>query len=137
MKKILALVALVALAGCSDYYDYYKGGVRYTQDGADCIYYSGENARHYSRDVNSADLDKKIVYRNTQCADLYARDMAGQEARQERRVLTPAAEYIEEPAIIEQPRQIVVKPAPVVKKSCGCNKCAKRASKQYVIVSGM
>ena len=127
MKKILALVALVALAGCSDYYDYYK----------DCIYYSGENARHYSRDVNSADLDKKIVYRNTQCADLYARDMAGQEARQERRVLTPAAEYIEEPAIIEQPRQIVVKPAPVVKKSCGCNKCAKRASKQYVIVSGM
>ncbi len=133
MKKILALVALVALAGCSDYYDYYKGGVRYTQDGADCIYYSGEYANHYSRDVNTADLDKKIVYRNTQCADLYARDMAGQEVRAERRVLTPAAEYVEE----SMPQQIVVKSAPVVKKSCGCNKCARRAAKQYVIVSGM
>ena len=94
MKKILALIALVALAGCSNYYDYYKGGVRYVQDGADCIYYSGESANHYSRDVNTADLDKKIVYRDTQCADLYARDMAGQEVRQERRVLTPAAEYV-------------------------------------------
>lgn len=137
MKKILSLVALIVLAGCSNYYDYYKGGVRYTQDGADCIYSSGEYARHYSAGVNAADLDKKIVYRNTQCADLYARDMAGQEVRQERRVLTPAAEYVDaEPVIVEQPRQIVVKSAPVAKKSCGCcNK--KQATKQYVIVSGM
>ena len=133
MKKILALVALVALAGCSEYYDYYKGGVRYTQDGDDCIYYSGEDARHYSRDVKAADLDKKIVYRNTQCADLYARDMVGQMPRSERRVLTPAAEYDAAPVVM--PQEVVVKPA--VKKSCGCNKCARRASKQYVIVSGM
>lgn len=134
MKKILALIALVALAGCSNYYDYYKGGVRYVQDGVDCIYYSGESAKHYSRDVNTADLDKKIVYRDTQCADLYARDMAGQEVRQERRVLTPAAEYVAEP--VAMPQQFVVKP--VVKKSCGCNKCArKQPAKQIVIVSGM
>ena len=133
MKKVLALVALVALTGCSDYYDYYKGGVRYTQDGADCIYYSGEYANHYSRDVNTADLDKKIVYRNTQCADLYARDMGVQMPRAERRVLTPAAEY--EVAPVVMPQEVVVKPA--VKKFCGCNKCARRASTQYVIVSGM
>ena len=61
MKKFLALIALVAVAGCASYYDYYKGGVRYTQDGEDCIYYSGEFARHYSNKVNAADLDKKIV----------------------------------------------------------------------------
>ncbi len=134
MKKFLALIALVALAGCASYYDYYKGGVRYTQDGEDCIYYSGEFARHYSREVNAADLDKKIVYRNTRCADLYARDIAGQEVRQERRVLTPAAEvsYVEEPVVA--PRQIVVKPASV-KKSCSC--CQKKTTKQYVIVSDM
>lgn len=139
MKKIMALFALVALAACSNYYDYYKGGVRYTQDGEDCIYSSDEYARHYSRDVNAADLDKKIVYRNTRCADLYARDMAGQEARNERRVLTPAAEMsYAEPEYVEMPRQIVVKPAPVVKKSCGCSACAqKKTTKQYVIVSGM
>ncbi len=137
MKKFLTLIALVALAGCASYYDYYKGGVRYTQDGEDCIYYSGEYARHYSREVNAADLDKKIVYRNTRCADLYARDIAGQEPRQERRVLTPAAEvsYVEEP-VVETPRQIVVKPMPVVKKSCNC--CSKKkTTKQYVIVSEM
>ena len=140
MKKVLTFAALIALAGCASYYDYYKGGVRYTQDGDDCIYYSGEFARHYSYDVNSADLNKKIVYRNTRCADLYARDTAGQEVRQERRVLTPAAvtevSYAE-PVVVEQPRQIVLKPAPVVKKSCNCCKKATTSTKQYVIVSGM
>ena len=140
MKKILALATLIAVAGCSSYYDYYKGGVRYTQDGEDCIYYSDEAARHYSRDVDAADLGKKIVYRNTRCSDLYARDTMGQEPRRERRVLTPAAttsandvEYVSEP--VSAPRQIVVKPAPVVKKSCGC--CNKGATKQYVVISGM
>ena len=140
MKKVLSLAALVALAACGTYYDYYKGGVRYTQDGDDCIYYSGEFARHYSYDVSAADLDKKIVYRNTRCADLYARDTMGQEPRHERRVLTPATvtevSYVEpQPVIVEQPRQIVLKPAPVVKKSCNC--CKKTATKQYVVVSGM
>lgn len=138
MKKVLTFAALIALAGCASYYDYYKGGVRYTQDGEDCIYYSGEFARHYSANVNSADVDKKIVYRNTRCADLYARDMAGQEARQERRVLTPVAvAEVSEPVIVEQPRQIVLKPAPVAKKSCGCQKKTATTTKQYVIVSGM
>lgn len=134
MKKILALTALVALAGCSDYYDYYKGGVRYTQDGDNCIYYSNETARHYSSNVNAADLGKKIVYRNTRCADLYARDTLDQEPRAERRVLTPATNvtYIEDAA--DAPRQIIVQPTE--KKSCGCKK-AKKATRQYVVVTNM
>ena len=46
------MIALVALAGCSSYYDYYKGGVTYTQDGTDCIYYSGEYSHNYSDSVS-------------------------------------------------------------------------------------
>ena len=43
LKKILmSVIALTSLVGCGAYYDYYKGGVRYTQDGDDCIYYAGE-----------------------------------------------------------------------------------------------
>ena len=136
MKKILALVALVALAACGGSYDYYKGGVRYVQDGADCIYSSGESAHKYSENVKSADLGKTIVYRNTQCADLYARDMAGQEPRRERRVLTPAAQGFDMEPVAE-PRPIVVNPAPVAKKSCGCSKCVKKQTKKYVVVSNM
>ena len=129
MKKILALVALVALAACGSY-DYYRGDVRYVQDGEDCIYSSGEYARKYSNRVNAADLDKKIIYRNTSCADLYARDMMGQEPRAERRVLTPAADVAwPEPEVIAEP--IVVKPA--AKKTCGCSKC-KKTTKKYVVV---
>lgn len=136
MKKFLTLAALIALAGCSNHYEYYKGGVLYTQDGDNCIYQSGEQGRHYSSNVNSADLNKKIVYRNTRCSDLYARDTLGQEPRQERRVLAPATEvtYIEDQsAVVAEPRQIVVQPT--AKKSCGC--AAKKAKRQYVVVSGM
>lgn len=90
MKKVLfALFGLVVLTGCSTYYDYYKGGVRYTQDGDDCIFYSAERGRHYSDDIRSLDTDKKIVYRNTKCSELYLRDNFGQAQRIERQVLTP------------------------------------------------
>lgn len=110
MKKTLfALFGLAALTGCSAYYDYYKGGIRYTQDGEDCVFYSAERGRHYSDDIRSLDTDKKIVYRNTMCRDLYARDNIGTATRTERQVLTP-----------------------VVKKDCGCNKCNK--TKKYVFV---
>lgn len=135
MKNILAFAAIVALAACSGSYDYYKGGVRYVQDGNNCIYSSGESAHNYANNVSSADIGKKIVYRNTNCADLYAGDTAGQEPRNERRVLTPAAEVSYAAPVVEMPRQIVVKPAPVVKKSCNC--CNKKTTKQYVVVSGM
>lgn len=124
MKKCLALVAFIALAACGGSYDYYKGDVRYVQDGEDCIYYAGESANHYSRDVDAADLDKKIVYRYTRCADLYARDMGGKTVRNERRVMTPAAE--------PKAESVVIKPV-VVKKSC--NACsAKKTTIQYVVM---
>ena len=112
MKKTLfALFGLAVLTGCSAYYDYYKGGIRYTQDGEDCVFYSAERGRHYSDDIRSLDTDKKIVYRNTQCRDLYLRDNFGAAQRTERQVLTPATS----------------KPA-----TCGCaNKCSK---KKYVFV---
>ena len=93
MKKILvSLIALVGLAGCGAYYDYYKGGVRYTQDGQDCIYYAGEYANNFSKYVGGMDESKKIVYRNTRCEDLYARDTFGAAPRAPRQVLAPVAE---------------------------------------------
>lgn len=109
MKKILfALLGLVVLSGCSSYYDYYKGGVRYTQDGDDCVFYAAERGRHYSADVRSLDVDKKIVYKNTMCQDLYVRDNMGVPSKTERQVLAPVA------------------------KKCGCAK--KCGHKKYVFV---
>ncbi len=116
MKKMLVSVfALATLTACSGYFDYYKGGVRYTQDGEDCIYYADEVGRKFSSDVAGMDSSKKIVYRNTRCADLYARDNLGQDVRQERQILVPAAREI------------------TVQSSCGCNSCGV-PSRRYVIV---
>lgn len=110
-KTLFALLGVLVITGCSSYYDYYKGGVRYTQDGKDCVFYSAERGRRYSEDIRTLDTDKKIVYRNTQCRDLYLRDNFGAAQRTERQVLTPAA---------TQPTK------------CGCaNKCTK---KKYVFV---
>ncbi|MDR2413204.1 MAG: lipoprotein [Rickettsiales bacterium] len=120
MKKILiSIFSLVVLAGCSSYYDYYKGGVRYTQDGTDCIYYSGEKGRRFSNEVRGMNSGKKIVYRNTICANLYEKDMAGQAPRVDRHILTPAA----------------IETTP----SCGCkSSCGHAALKRrYVIVSSI
>ena len=95
MKKVLvSVIALTGLAGCGAYYDYYKGGVRYTQDGQDCIYYAGEYGRNFSQYVSGIDNGKKIVYRNTRCEDLYARDTFGLPQRNERQVLAPAAQEV-------------------------------------------
>ena len=123
MKKILvSLIALVGLAGCGAYYDYYKGGVRYTQDGQDCIYYAGEYANNFSKYVGGMDESKKIVYRNTRCEDLYARDTFGTPMRNERQVLAPVAQEV---------------------STCGaCNKCnscdnTPVLKRRYVIVSAM
>lgn len=121
MKKgLIAVVSLIALAGCGEYYDYYAGGVRYTQDGADCIYYSAEKGNNYSNDIQNLNGDKKIVYRNTRCADLYAHDNFNTAPRADRQILTPVAQ-------------------PVVTQSCGCNSCGNTQSvphRKYVIVYG-
>ncbi len=122
MKKVLfSMLVLTALVGCGGYYDYYKGGVRYTQDGQDCIYYAGEQGRNFSSYVDGMNESKKIVYRNTRCEDLYARDTFGQEVQQKRQILVPAAQEVK-----------------VEKASCGCNSCVKPVLKRrYVIVSAM
>lgn len=123
MKKVLAsFIALATLTGCAGYYDYYKGGVRYTQDGEDCVYYAGEFGRNFSDEIRGMDANKKIVYRNTRCADLYARDNSINAPRHDRQVLTPA---------------------PQMTQCSSCNTCKTCASRpqvvrrKYVIVSAM
>ena len=114
MKKILvSIVALSALAGCA--YDYYRGGVRYVQDGEDCVFYYGEYGSHYSNEIRELDTDKRVVYRNTSCAAIFARDNGGIVPSPKRAVLTRAAQ-----------------PAP----ACGCDKCAAK-SQHYVFVPAM
>ena len=112
-KALVSIVALAALAGCASY-DYYRGGVRYVQDEEDCIFYYGEYGSHYSNDIRTLDTEKRVVYRNTSCADLFARDNGGVAPRTHRAVLTRAAKT----------------------SSCGCDKCEK-ANKHYVIVPAM
>ena len=114
-KTLLAVFGLVVLTGCAGYYDYYKGDVRYTQDGEDCIFYAAERGRHYSEDIRKLDTDKKIVYRNTMCRDLYVRDNMGVASTNARQILAPAT--------------TVVADAPKCNK---CNKCATK--KKYVFV---
>ncbi|MBO4625903.1 MAG: hypothetical protein J5679_01335 [Alphaproteobacteria bacterium] len=115
MKKALfSVIALAALAGCA--YDYYRGGVRYVQDGEDCVFYYGEYGAHYASDVRELDTDKRIVYRNTRCSELFARDNGGIAPRPQRAVLTRAA---------------------AAAPSCGCEKCAAKSTPRYVIVPAM
>ncbi|MDR1360999.1 MAG: hypothetical protein LBJ18_01665 [Rickettsiales bacterium] len=110
MKKILALIfGAAVLTGCCNYYDYYRGHVEYTQDGSDCIYRADERGRHFSNDVRKLNADKKIVYNNTFCKELYEKDMAGQPSRASRdiTIAAPATPEYAEPQI-EQP--IYVRP---------------------------
>lgn len=125
MKKVLvSIIALAGLAACAPYYDYYRGDVRYTQDGEDCIYYTGEMGNHFSGDIRNLHTGKKIVYRNTRCADLYNRDMAGQAPRADRVVMTPAAREVSYVA-------------PVAYVAPVCNACQTKVQRKYVLVSAM
>jgi len=110
-KALISVIALAAFAGCAS--DYYRGGVRYVQDGDDCIYYYGEYGSNYNSSVRTIDTEKRVVYRNTSCADLFARDNGGIAPMPKRAVLTRAA----------QP-------------SCGCDACAAKSA-HYVIVPAM
>ena len=128
MKKILmSVIALTSLVGCGAYYDYYKGGVRYTQDGDDCIYYAGEYGRNFSRNIRGIDNGKKIVYRNTRCEALYAMDNFGQAPRQDRQILVPAAQVTPCNACTQ-----------VEKVSCdSCSKTQPVLKRRYIIVPAM
>ena len=121
MKKILASIfAVTALAGCT-YYDYYKGDIRYTQDGEDCVYYVDEYARHYSEGIRGLDGSNRVVYRNTRCADLFARDNGGRTERNDRKILVPAA----------------VKEAPACTKcTSGCDAEMVPVTRRYYTISG-
>ena len=129
MKKVLvSVIALTSLAGCGAYYDYYKGGVRYTQDGQDCIYYAGEYGRNFSRYVGGIDNAKKIVYRNTRCEDLYAIDNFGQAPRHDRQILVPAAQEVPCNSCDAKVEQV----------SCSsCNAAQPVLKRRYIIVPAM
>jgi len=116
MKKIvLSMLGLTVLAACSGY-DYYKTDVRYRQDGKDCIYYFDENGKKFNEDIRSLRDDKKIVYRNTRCEDLYKDDTFNFE-RNDRKAIVPV--FTEEKTT-----------------SCGCSKCGKKRTlkNRYVIM---
>ena len=90
MKKILmSFLALVMLSGCAGYYDYYKSGVRYTQDGEDCVFYSAERGRYFNDEIRSLDANKKVVYKDIKCEKLYKRDMAAKFPKYEPKVVKP------------------------------------------------
>jgi hypothetical protein len=124
MKKALVSVfGLAVLAGCSSSYDYYNGGVKYAQEGKDCVYYSSEQGNKFISDIGTLASDKKIVYRNTQCSALYEKDIAGQNPRQDRKVLTlaaaetPSQEIKEEAAPITKCEFPTPAPAAVMEES--------------------
>ena len=91
MQKILSFMIVAGvITGCS-YYDYYRGGVRYVQRGDNCVYYSEESSEEqFSEKVEEFDDENRIVYKNTRCEDLFARDNAGRMDRNKRHVLAPA-----------------------------------------------
>ena len=111
------MLGLGLIAGCSSY-DYYKTDLRYRQEGSDCVYYYNEKGDKFNEEIRSLKDAKKVVYRNTQCADLYNDDTFGFE-RNDRKAIVPV--YTEE--------------KPVAPK-CGCNVCGKKRTlkNRYVIV---
>lgn len=119
MKKVLlSVLGLALVAGCSSY-DYYKTDVRYRQDGDDCVYYYNEKGKKFNNEIRNLKDAKKIVYKNTSCADLYGKDTYGYDKRTRNAIL---------PARVEEE-------APVAPK-CGCQACAKKQvlKNKYIIV---
>ena len=119
MKKvILSVLGLALVAGCSGY-DYYESDVRYRQKGDDCVYYYSEEGEKFNSEIRNLEDAKKIVYRNTNCADLYAKDTYGYDKRTRNAIL---------PARVEDE-------APAAPK-CGCQVCAKKQvlKNKYIIV---
>jgi uncharacterized protein with PIN domain len=101
------------ITGCS-YYDYYRGGVRYVQRGDNCVYYSEESSEEqFSDKVEEFDDENRVVYKNTRCEDLFARDNAGRMDRNKRHVLAPAT------VANRKPKPVAVA-KPVEKPCCEC-----------------
>jgi len=114
MQKILSFMIVAGvITGCS-YYDYYRGGVRYVQRGDNCVYYSEESSEEqFSEKVEEFDDENRIVYKNTRCEDLFARDNAGRMDRNKRHVLAPAT-------VVSKKAKPVAVTKPVEKPCCEC-----------------
>lgn len=114
MQKILSFMIVAGvITGCS-YYDYYRGGVRYVQRGDNCVYYSEESSEEqFSEKVEEFDDENRIVYKNTRCEDLFARDNAGRMDRNKRHVLAPAT-------VANRKSKPVAVTKPVEKPCCEC-----------------
>lgn len=127
---LITMIGLVMLAGCGTHYDYFRGDIRYVQDGRDCIYSATEYGENYSADIRGMDNEKKIIYRDTMCADLYARDNAHVAPRRDRSMIVPVpgdqSEMDNKPST--QP----------VKETCGCGMAngndAMVLRRRYIIV---
>ncbi len=110
MKKIITCLFLTGtLVGCT-HYDYYQGGVRYTQDGIDCVYREGEDGTRFNNDVESFDSGKKIVYRETLCKDLYAKDAANKKIDERKVLAAPVRLEVSKPETATVVRRVYVKP---------------------------
>ena len=123
------MIVAGVITGCS-YYDYYKGGVRYVQRGDNCVYYLEESSEEqFSDKVEEFDDENRIVYKNTRCEDLFARDNAGRMDRNSRHVLVPAAvaNRKPKPAVVTKP-VAMEKPA---KPCCDCKAELVPVSRQF------
>ena len=119
MKKvILSLLGFAFLAGCAGY-DYYKTNVRYRQVGNDCIYFYNEKGKEFNEDIDSLKDNKKVVYKNVKCEDLYLNDTFGYAERNDRKAIVPV--YVEEKPVMS---------------SCGHNTCTKKRfmKSKYTII---
>src|SRR5574344_84918 len=117
MKKVLiSVIALTALVGCASDYNYYQGDIKYTQDGDDCIYNIGESGNKFSKDVRKMDANKTIVYRNTMCSDLYARDMLAEQ----KPVVEP------EPVVVPESAPCAMAIEQSALPKCGCQKSGEK-----------
>lgn len=116
-KSVLSILGLILVAGCSGY-DYYNTDVRYRQKGDDCVYYYAEKGKKFSEDIRILKDAKKVVYKNTQCSDLYMKDTFGYAERNDRKAIVPV--FFE-----NQPMS-----------KCGCGKCGKKQilKNRYIIV---
>lgn len=137
MKKVLiSVMSVAALAACSSY-DYYKGDVKYTQDGFDCVYSAAQHGRHFTNDIERLDDKNSIVYRNTRCSDLMKQDMFVEKNKPVEPKSEPKIEQIPQP----RPEHAIIV-VPVIKEvgpKCGCKKCSDNQlvlKRRYIIVSG-
>ncbi len=130
MQKILSFMIVAGvITGCS-YYDYYRGGVRYVQRGDNCVYYSEESSEEqFSEKVEEFDDENRIVYKNTRCEDLFARDNAGRMDRNKRHVLAPAT------VANRKPKPVAVA-KPVEKPCCECKAELVPVSGQFFALTG-